>query len=114
MKAQVSELRRALAEGRGFIRTELGRVAGSLMQSAQRLSGARVSAQCDKSAKPPRVALLTECSIRQCRTAITEFEFVRPCNLSPHMKRITLPKVRRAIETMRGPRHTVERMMALG
>jgi hypothetical protein len=102
VKAQVSELRRALAEGRGFIRTELGRVAGSLPQSARRLSGAHVSAQCDKGARQPRVVLLTECPIRQCRTAITEFEFVRPCNLSPHMKRITLPKVRRVLETMRG------------
>jgi len=25
---------------------------------------------------------------------------VRPCNLCPHMKRITLPKIRRALETM--------------
>jgi quinolinate synthase len=29
-----------------------------------------------------------------------ETEFVRPCNLCPHMKRITLPKIRRALETM--------------
>jgi quinolinate synthase len=27
-------------------------------------------------------------------------EFIRPCNLCPHMKRITLPKIRRALETM--------------
>jgi quinolinate synthase len=27
-----------------------------------------------------------------------EVEFVRPCNLCPHMKRITLPKIRRALE----------------
>ena len=25
---------------------------------------------------------------------------MRPCNLCPHMKRITLPKIRRALETM--------------
>ena len=29
-----------------------------------------------------------------------ELEFVRPCNLCPHMKRITLPKIRRALETL--------------
>ena len=29
-----------------------------------------------------------------------DIEFVRPCNLCPHMKRITLPKIRRALETM--------------
>jgi quinolinate synthase len=29
-----------------------------------------------------------------------EVEFVRPCNLCPHMKRITLPKIRRALENM--------------
>jgi quinolinate synthase len=27
-------------------------------------------------------------------------EFVRPCNLCPHMKRSTLPKIRRALETL--------------
>ena len=27
-----------------------------------------------------------------------EVEFVRPCNLCPHMKRITLPKIRQALE----------------
>jgi quinolinate synthase len=29
-----------------------------------------------------------------------EIDFIRPCNLCPHMKRITLPKIRRALETM--------------
>jgi quinolinate synthase len=27
-----------------------------------------------------------------------EIDFVRPCNLCPHMKRITLPKIRHALE----------------
>jgi quinolinate synthase len=31
--------------------------------------------------------------------------FVRPCNLCPHMKRITLPKIRAALE---GMHHVVE------
>ena len=29
-----------------------------------------------------------------------DIEFVRPCNMCPHMKRITLPGIRRALETM--------------
>ena len=29
-----------------------------------------------------------------------EVEFIRPCNLCPHMKQITLPKIRRTLETM--------------
>jgi quinolinate synthase len=53
-----------------------------------------------------------------------DIEFVRPCNLCPHMKRITLAKIRRALETNRhvvridpsvaGPaRRSVERMLAV-
>jgi quinolinate synthase len=29
-----------------------------------------------------------------------DVEFVRPCALCPHMKRITLPKILRSLETM--------------
>ncbi len=32
--------------------------------------------------------------------AFPEIEFVQPCNLCPHMRRITLPKILRALETM--------------
>ncbi|HEX4113751.1 MAG TPA: quinolinate synthase NadA [Stellaceae bacterium] len=51
--------------------------------------------------KPARVALITECSMSDnVAVAHPELEFVRPCNLCPHMKRTTLPKIRRALETM--------------
>jgi quinolinate synthase len=51
--------------------------------------------------KPPRVVLLTECSMADnVSVGHPNIEFVRPCNLCPHMKRITLPKIRRALETM--------------
>ncbi len=51
--------------------------------------------------KPARVVLLTECSMADnVSVHHPEIEFVRPCNLCPHMKRITLPKIRRALETM--------------
>ncbi|MCS0494377.1 quinolinate synthase NadA [Ancylobacter sp. MQZ15Z-1] len=51
--------------------------------------------------KPARVVLITECSMAD-NVAVShpEVEFVRPCNLCPHMRRITLPNIRRALETM--------------
>jgi quinolinate synthase len=49
---------------------------------------------------PARVVLLTECSMSDNVAAQhPDIDFVRPCNLCPHMKRITLPKIRRALET---------------
>ncbi len=51
--------------------------------------------------QPPRVVLMTECSMSDNVAAQHPgIEFIRPCNLCPHMKRITLPKIRRALETM--------------
>jgi quinolinate synthase len=51
--------------------------------------------------KPARVVLLTECSMADnVSVHHPDVSFVRPCNLCPHMKRITLPKIRRALETM--------------
>ncbi len=51
--------------------------------------------------RPARVVLVTECSMSD--NVAVEFpsvKFVRPCNLCPHMKRITLPKILHALETM--------------
>jgi len=43
--------------------------------------------------RPPRVVLLTECSMSDnVALQYPKLEFVRPCNLCPHMKRITLPE----------------------
>jgi quinolinate synthase len=76
--------------------------------------------------RPARVVLLTECSMSDnVALQYPDLEFVRPCNLCPHMKRITLPKIRRTLETMthevtvdpaiaERARRTVERMLALG
>src|SRR6201992_493160 len=51
--------------------------------------------------RPPRIVLLTECSMADnVSVNYPDIEFVRPCNLCPHMKRITLPKIRRSLETM--------------
>jgi quinolinate synthase len=75
--------------------------------------------------KPGRVVLMTECSMSDNIAALNPgIDFVRPCNLCPHMKRITLPKIRRALETMQhevtidpavavAARRAVERMLAI-
>lgn len=54
-----------------------------------------------KANKPNKVLLLTECSMSD-NVALEnpDTEFVRPCNLCPHMKRITLRKVRRCLENL--------------
>jgi quinolinate synthase len=50
---------------------------------------------------PERVAMITECSMAgNLADAFPETEFMQPCNLCPHMRRITLPKILRALETM--------------
>lgn len=44
--------------------------------------------------KPKRVIMVTECSMADnVHAELPDVEFVRPCNLCPHMKRITLPKI---------------------
>jgi quinolinate synthase len=44
--------------------------------------------------RPPRVLLVTECSMASNIAAeAPDIDFIRPCNLCPHMKRITLPKI---------------------
>ena len=51
--------------------------------------------------RPARVVLVTECSMSdnlQARFPLVEF--VRPCALCPHMKRITLPGILRALTTL--------------
>ena len=52
--------------------------------------------------QPPRVLLLTECSMSDnVAVAHPDVEFVRPCNLCPHMKRITLANIRQSLQGMR-------------
>ncbi|URQ74415.1 MAG: quinolinate synthase NadA [Candidatus Ochrobactrum gambitense] len=75
--------------------------------------------------KPQRVVLLTECSMSD-NVAVDhpDVEFIRPCNLCPHMKRITLANIRDALENnrhevtvdaalMEPARRAVERMLAV-
>ncbi|MBY6160278.1 quinolinate synthase NadA [Mameliella alba] len=75
--------------------------------------------------KPGRVVLLTECSMSD-NVAVDhpDVDFVRPCNLCPHMKRIDLSNIREALEHNRhevtvdaaianDARRAVERMLAV-
>jgi len=51
--------------------------------------------------RPKRVVLVTECSMSDnVAVEYLDVEFVRPCNLCPHMKRITLAKILHSLETM--------------
>ncbi len=78
-----------------------------------------------KREKPRKVVMITECSMSDNVAAETpETEFVRPCNLCPHMKRITLENVRDALRDLKHvvdvdpaiaarARTAVERMLAV-
>jgi quinolinate synthase len=78
-----------------------------------------------KTKRPPRVVMVTECSMADNVAAEAPgVEFVRPCNLCPHMKRITLPKILESLVSMREEvlidpaiaeraRRPIERMIAL-
>jgi quinolinate synthase len=51
--------------------------------------------------RPARVVMVTECSMSDnVAVEYPDVDFVRPCNLCPHMKKITLPKILRALEGM--------------
>ncbi len=77
-------------------------------------------------ARPRRVVLITECSMSDnVAVEFPDVEFVRPCNLCPHMKRITLPKILHSLQAMEfqvevdpevaaRARLAVERMLAVG
>jgi quinolinate synthase len=75
--------------------------------------------------RPRRVVMVTECSMSD-NVAVEhpDIEFVRPCNLCPHMKRITLPKILHSLQTMTHEVHvdpavaaearrSIERMLAV-
>jgi quinolinate synthase len=74
---------------------------------------------------PKRVVMVTECSMADnVQAELPDVEFVRPCNLCPHMKRITLPKILESLIYLREEvtvdpliaekaRRSVERMINL-
>jgi quinolinate synthase len=53
------------------------------------------------SGRASRVVLITECSMSDnLAVQHPDVEFVRPCNLCPHMKRITLANIRHSLENL--------------
>ena len=76
--------------------------------------------------QPPRVVMVTECSMSD-NVAVEHpnVEFVRPCNLCPHMQRITLENIRDSLKHLQYPvevdadiaqraRVAVDRMLLIG
>jgi quinolinate synthase len=75
---------------------------------------------------PDRVMMITECSMADnVSVENPHTEFIRPCNLCPHMKRITLDNIRTSLATMTHQieidanvidraREAVERMLEVG
>jgi quinolinate synthase len=77
--------------------------------------------------RPPKLLMLTECSMSDNVAAELhpDVQLVRPCNLCPHMKRITLEKILRSLETLEPrvevppgvaarARRSVDAMLAIG
>jgi len=79
-----------------------------------------------KNNQPQKVMMVTECSMSDnIQVENPNVEFIRPCNLCPHMKKITLPKILDCLENetgeiimdkeiIRKARIPVERMAAIG
>ncbi len=76
--------------------------------------------------RPARVALITECSLADnLRLRFPATEFIKPCNLCPHMKRITLQNIHACLRDLSGEvqvpagvadraRQALARMLAIG
>ena len=79
-----------------------------------------------KDNQPNKVMMVTECSMSDnVQVDNPNVQFIRPCNLCPHMKRITLPKILDCLEnetneitmsneTIEKARKSVERMAEIG
>ena len=79
-----------------------------------------------KDKQPKKVMMVTECSMSDnIQVDNPNVEFIRPCNLCPHMKRITLPKILDCLknetneilmsdEIIQKARKSVERMAEIG
>ena len=79
-----------------------------------------------KDNQPEKVMMVTECSMSDnVQIDNPNVKFIRPCNLCPHMKKITLPKILNCLEnetnelvmdkeTIEKARKSVERMAEIG
>ena len=51
--------------------------------------------------RPKKIVMITECSMSDnVAIEFPDVDFVRPCNLCPHMKQITLPKILNCLENL--------------
>lgn len=76
--------------------------------------------------RPKQVAMITECSMAgNVAVEFPDVRFTQPCNLCPHMKRISLDKILRALQAMkpevdvspataRRAKQALDRMLAVG
>lgn len=65
-----------------------------------------------RSMRPSRVLMVTECSMSDNVAAdMPDVEFIRPCNLCPHMKRITLANIYESLDTLQ-PRVEIDSAVA--
>ena len=56
-----------------------------------------------KDNQPKKVMMVTECSMSDnIQVENPNVEFIRPCNMCPHMKKITLPKILDCLENETG------------
>ena len=59
-----------------------------------------------KDNRPAKVLLVTECSMASnIESEVPDVKFIKPCNLCPHMKRITLPNILESLVYMREEIH---------
>jgi quinolinate synthase len=75
--------------------------AGDVLAEADFVGSTSAMINYVRTKKPKHVFMVTECSMSDNVAAEEpEVEFVRPCNLCPYMKMISLPKILRALETL--------------
>lgn len=98
---------------------------GDVLEAADFVGSTSAMIDWVRTRKPKHVFMVTECSMSDNVAAEEpEVEFVRPCNLCPYMKMITLPKILASLETLQPrveipediaarARIAVERMMAV-
>jgi len=79
-----------------------------------------------KDKQPEKVMMVTECSMSDnVQVDNPNVKFIRPCNLCPHMKKITLPKILACLENetneiimdsiiIKKARKSEERMVKIG
>ena len=76
--------------------------------------------------RPKQIVMITECSMSDnVAVEYPDVEFIRPCNLCPHMKQITLPRILNSLKNLEykveidpeiaaRARKSVERMLEIG